>query len=202
MEREQPNGQPEPMGQEAEPTDGPRIYVASLSDYNAGILHGTWLDAQQEPDDLQAGIDRMLAESPTTKRYGEPAEEWRIDDFEGWGKIDINEFESLTTIARLADGLVTHGEAFAAWVYLVGGRDDEEINEFEDRYQGEYASLDEFGNSILDDMGFDLDEISGIPDGLRPYVAVDVAGWTRDMELGGHIATVESDRGVYVFWAN
>ena len=28
-------------------TSGPRIYVASLSDYNAGRLHGEWIDADQ-----------------------------------------------------------------------------------------------------------------------------------------------------------
>ena len=44
----------------------PRIYVASLSDYNAGILHGVWLDAAQEPDELQAHIDLMLPTAAST----------------------------------------------------------------------------------------------------------------------------------------
>ena len=30
----------------------PRIYVASLSDYNAGRLHGTWIHADDDPDDI------------------------------------------------------------------------------------------------------------------------------------------------------
>ena len=56
-----------------------RIYVASLSDYNAGILHGTWIDFAQltDLDDLRAAIAAMLATSPTAKAApGQPAEEW------------------------------------------------------------------------------------------------------------------------------
>ena len=44
----QPGAGPESTGNEDEEhevlrEDGPRIYVASLSDYNAGILHGEWV---------------------------------------------------------------------------------------------------------------------------------------------------------------
>jgi hypothetical protein len=31
------------------PPTTPRIYVASLADYNAGRLHGSWLDAARNP---------------------------------------------------------------------------------------------------------------------------------------------------------
>lgn len=54
---------------------GPRIYVASLSDYNAGRLHGSWLDANQPVDQLNDGVQAMLASST------EPlAEEYAIHD--------------------------------------------------------------------------------------------------------------------------
>jgi hypothetical protein len=42
----------------------PRIYVASLSDYNAGRLHGVWLDATEDYDTLSTGVAQMLAASP------------------------------------------------------------------------------------------------------------------------------------------
>jgi len=52
-----------------------RIYVASLSDYNAGRLHGAWIDATQDADEIEAEVQEMLAASP------EPiAEEWAIHD--------------------------------------------------------------------------------------------------------------------------
>lgn len=47
-------------------SDGPRIYVASLSDYNAGTLHGKWIDADQSAEDIQAdGGDIWTADAPS-----------------------------------------------------------------------------------------------------------------------------------------
>ena len=45
-------------------TTTPRIYVACLASYNAGRLHGLWIDATDDVDAMQAEINRMLAASP------------------------------------------------------------------------------------------------------------------------------------------
>lgn len=47
----------------ARTTFAPRIYVSSLSDYNAGNLHGVWIDADQSADDIRAEIAAMLRDS-------------------------------------------------------------------------------------------------------------------------------------------
>ena len=44
--------------------DEPRAYASCLASYNAGVLHGRWISADQDPEDIQAEIDQMLAESP------------------------------------------------------------------------------------------------------------------------------------------
>lgn len=186
---------------EDQPELGPRIYVASLTDYNAGRLHGVWLSAGEGVEVMQEQIDAMLAASPTAQDSGAPAEEWRIDDVDGWGAhIDIGGFESLETIARLAVGLEAHGEAFGAWVDIVGSDDDEALAAFEGHYIGEFGSLTEFGEQQVDDLGFDVSELPGVPEGLRPYVHIDVAAWVRDMELEGAICGRRSSNGIYVFW--
>lgn len=41
----------------------PRIYVASLSDYNAGVLHGRWIRADQPVEDIYVEIEDMLKQS-------------------------------------------------------------------------------------------------------------------------------------------
>ena len=41
-----------------------RIYVACLASYNAGILHGRWIDADSSVDVMQEQVDAMLRESP------------------------------------------------------------------------------------------------------------------------------------------
>lgn len=178
----------------------PRIYVASLTDYNAGVLHGAWLTITDVPG-LDEGIAAMLATSPTARRTGETAEEWRIDDYDGWGRcIEVGSFESLDTLVRVADGLTEHGPAYGAWVDVVGTTDNDALGDFEEHYLGEFADLEAFGDAQLDDLGFDPSDLPGVPEGLRPYVQVDIAGWVRDMELGGEICSREGGAGAYVFW--
>ena len=184
--------------------DHPRIYVASLSDYNAGILHGTWLDATDEPEDLQTGISEMLALSPSARRYGEVTEEWTIHDYEGFSRhVQLGEYELLERVAALARGIVGHGEAFAAWWASEQPEetDDDDLEaSFEEHYLGEYSSVEEYGEQMLQEMGIEVDDLPGVPEGLRPYVRVDVEAWTRDLQYGGEITTIESESGVYVFW--
>ncbi|MCG8594183.1 MAG: antirestriction protein ArdA, partial [Kiloniellales bacterium] len=50
---------PEPA-ENAGATDTPRIYVACLAAYNAGHLHGCWIDAIQDAEDIQDDINAML----------------------------------------------------------------------------------------------------------------------------------------------
>src|SRR5260370_29884745 len=79
-----------PEEKEARSEDDPRIYVAALSDYNAGRLHGAWINANQEPEELQAAITAMLAKAK------EPiAEEWAIHDYEGFEPLRLSEYESI-----------------------------------------------------------------------------------------------------------
>ena len=50
------------------PPTPPRIYLASLTDYNAGVLHGRWVDADHEAEILGEVAQEMLAQSPTAER--------------------------------------------------------------------------------------------------------------------------------------
>lgn len=54
-------------------SDEIKIYVADLAAYNAGHLHGVWIDATLDIEDIQAQIQRMLSLSPV-----EDAEEYAI----------------------------------------------------------------------------------------------------------------------------
>ena len=116
----------------------PRIYVASLADYNAGRLHGVWIDAAQDPAEIETQVKTMLGNSP------EPvAEEWAIHDYEGFGDIKLSEGESFETVAGWAAAIEEHGDAFAAWV----GYDSKyhtDASDFEDAYRGEWTSEAEY----------------------------------------------------------
>ncbi len=180
-------------GEEREPQLQPRIYVASLSDYNAGRLHGTWLDATDDVETLTTGVNDMLARSP------EPgAEEWAIHDYEGFGPLHLSEYENLDTIARIADGIATHGPAFAHWAAITGTA-TEDLDDFDDAYLGHAESIKAYAEELIDDLGYtDLIE-RAIPDHLQSYVKFDVEAFAHDLELSGDVTTSEGDGGVYVF---
>ena len=42
----------------------PRIYVACLAAYNNGYLHGAWIDADQDTDEIRAEVAAMLLSCP------------------------------------------------------------------------------------------------------------------------------------------
>lgn len=44
-------------------THTPRIYVACLASYNNGRMHGEWIDATADADEMQAEVDRILREA-------------------------------------------------------------------------------------------------------------------------------------------
>ena len=71
-----------------------RIYVADLAAYNNGILHGVWIDATQDIDDIQEQINDMLASSPE-----EDAEEYAIRDDEGFAGVNWHRYGSIPLAA-------------------------------------------------------------------------------------------------------
>ena len=177
---------------EGRPT--PRIYVASLSDYNAGRLHGAWLDAAQEPEVLAAAVQAVLDASP------EPgAEEFAIHDYEEFGPWRIGEFEPLGTVAMIANGIAEHGLAFAHWAALVGTEDAEQLTGFDDAYLGHFGSLTEYGEDFLEGVGLRQELDEAVPELLAAYVDIDVAAFARDLMLSGDVMTSEGEGGVHVF---
>lgn len=169
----------------------PRIYASSLSDYNAGHLHGAWIEAAQDEEALAAAIAEML------KLSTEPhAEEFAIFDYDGFWPLRLAEQESLADVSRIARGIAEHGPAFAHYANLV---DPDQLDAFEDCYLGHYEDLESYAESFLDDLGFreELDRV--VPELIAPYVSFNVGAFARDMELSGSIATSEGDGGIYVF---
>ncbi len=160
----------------------PQIYVASLSDYNDGRLHGSWLDAARTPEELQVDITAMLAASPLPG-----AEEWAIHDFEGFAGVRLDENESLDTVSQLAAGLAEHGPAFAAWADIAG-RDEETLQRFEEAYLGHWDSLAAYADELFEDLGYAELLDKAMPAGMQPYVRFDAEAFGRDLHLGGDIS--------------
>jgi len=66
------------------------IYVVDLAAYNNGILHGVWIDATLDVEEMQEQVDAMLKASPV-----EDTEEYAIHDHEGLGDYRLDEYAGL-----------------------------------------------------------------------------------------------------------
>jgi antirestriction protein len=125
-------------------TNHPKIYVACLSAYNNGFLHGKWIDAAQDVNLVWQEIHQMLSNSPM-----EDAEDWSIHDYEGFPGISIPENPDLAEVVSIARSIVEHGaamNAFIAWRKNYGYElDFDEIEEqFNEMYCGEWENEEDF----------------------------------------------------------
>lgn len=166
----------------------PKIYAACLSAYNAGDLHGEWIDCDQDSDDIMAEIQSMLSDSPMNEI--EECEEWAIHDYENFHGIKINEYESIERVAELAAAVEEHGEAFAAYVEYYG---DSEIDKFEERYRGSYENKRAFTEEHYSEL---LDRVEEA--GLN-LSYVDFETLERDLFQGDFTGVRKDYETLYVF---
>ena len=178
-----------------ETDERPRLYVASLSDYNAGRLHGRWIYADEGAEELHRQVIEMLAES------GEDiAEEWAIHDYQGFGSLRLSEYEDLNKVAELGSLMAEHGELFASLAANFGGTDgiEEARRYMEEGYCGEFDSLEDYAREFIEDCY--SSDIEKLPEFIRYHI--DYEGIARDMELNGDVFTIEHDHRVHVFHGN
>lgn len=173
-------------------SDTPRIYVASLADYNAGWLHGRWIDADQDADTIHAQIATMLAESR------EPiAEEWAIHDYENFDGLRLSEYADIATVAEAARLIVQHGPVFGHLMSHFGGLSGLEEAEryMQDGYRGAFDRLEDYVEELIGDCYGDA--VAKLPDFIRYHI--DYEGIGHDLQYGGDIFTIEAGGKVHVF---
>src|SRR6266480_3982695 len=158
-----------------------RFYAACLASYNAGRLHGAWIDASTDVDEMQAAINKMLRassypnvevacpdcdapdhpECPTCHgRHKVPsAEEYAIHDYEE--RWNLGEYPGLERIVKFME-LVEKAE-----------------DTIENQFHGTYDTLTEYAEQFVEEC-YDL---KNIPDLIKHHI--DYEGIGRDLELGG-----------------
>lgn len=165
-----------------------RIYVADLSAYNNGILHGKWIEATSDPDEMRAEIAEMLRASPcpnvtvTDPETGEQvpsAEEWAIHDFEGLPST-LGEYTSLDTIANTVALIeeTTHIDAPSLMAIIENFHDpDTARTELDENFVGIYSSFKDFAYELADET---LDQYPGLPGFVTNYFDYDA--FARDLK--------------------
>lgn len=178
---------------EREPQHHPRIYVADLASADRGVRHGLWIDAHQTAAELDADIAAMLGSSPTIG-----AEAWAIRGTNDFAGLDLTAITDTAVIARLAEGVVTHGAAFAAWVKVTGNRGDH-LGQFRDFYVGTYPSVDAWARALAEGLGWHKELDQRITDPLlRPYVVLDYEAIAQDAKASWEVVT-DDDGTTHVF---
>lgn len=162
-----------------------QIYVADLAAYNAGHLHGVWINASLQVPDMWGKIKEMLNQSPV-----DDAEEIAIHDHSGFEGAPISEWESLENIHKMAY-FVEEYKGLAAGLIHHFGDIDEAIKKVEEGYHGRYESLADYAEQFTEDT-------TTIPQHLQYYIDYDRMG--RDWEMSGDIYTIETAHNeVHVF---
>lgn len=169
--------------------DTPRVYVACLASYNAGRLHGAWMDVS-DPDTMMDGIQAMLSQSAVY-----PAEEWAIHDVEGFGSIPIREYESLERLAEMVELIQEHGELAAQVIEHHCGDIDAARQSLEEDYQGCFESLADYAEQFM----ADTEELKTIPHHVVAYI--DFERMAYDWQMSGDIFTIAPRHNeIHVFW--
>lgn len=166
-----------------------RIYVADLAAYNNGRLHGVWIDATEEMEDIWAQVNQMLKSSPEGF-----AEEYAIHDYEGFGGYRVSEYEGLESAHNVAVFIEEHGEIAGELLNNFGGDLEDAKKAIEENYSGCYKSLADYAEELTE-------QTAEVPENLAFYIDYERMG--RDMELGGDVYTIETGyEAVHVFWAH
>ncbi len=161
----------------------PRIYIACLASYNNGVLHGKWIDATSDEDEMAeevAGLLRrspypnVMVEDPETGEEVPSAEEFAIHDHEGLG--NIGEYTPLSEIAALVEVLEENPDLPP---HIVLAYHHEYNANPQDNYRGQYDSWADFAEQFEEETG-GLEEI---PDRFRYHIDWESVG--REFETGG-----------------
>jgi antirestriction protein len=163
----------------------PRIYVACLAAYNNGWLHGKWIEAAQEVEIIQKEIQKMLIESPIAG-----AGEFAIHDFEDFGSLSLDEYESIKTVQSKAMFISTLGELGAELLAYCG--DLESAQEaLENYYHGEYENELGFATQLFEEC-----YLSSAPEAVSYYI--DYEMFKRDIFINDYFS-LDAEGKCHVF---
>jgi antirestriction protein len=167
--------------------DEPKIYVACLSSYNSGYLHGSWIVPKTDAEELQAQIDEVLKTSPVAD-----AEEWAIHDYDNFP--NLGEYPDLDKIIEVQEAINEHDIDKVNGFLELWSIDD--LSHIDDAFYGEYGSFKEFAETFADET------IEGLSDGnstLARYFDYDA--FERDLNYDFN-ETDASGGNVYIWNAN
>ena len=155
----------------------PRVYIACLASYNAGILHGKWADAI-DADDLRASINDVLKTSPT-----EGAEEYAIHDYDGLPS-SFGECPDLDELCKLG-ALIDSGDVNAeAWNIFWESDSFDSVDDAYEAYQDSYIGETDLVGYAKEQLFDELYGHTEVYEMIHHYI--DYAKFARELEIEGY----------------
>jgi antirestriction protein len=171
----------------------PRICVGSLSAYNNGILLYEWIDATLDLEELKQQVLEISE-----------GDEFIIFDYEDFGAISIQEFESLEKVNAIALSLECDNAIAFSLYYehfvdsLKDFETDKIYDKFESAFEGEYNNANDFVENLLENcLPSELEKIKLFGSPISYYLDTDKI--KRDLELCGDYTFLETESSVFVF---
>jgi antirestriction protein len=167
----------------------PRVWIGCLAAYNAGRLHGEWVDIPEDADDLREEIARVLKGSPIPG-----AEEWAFMDLEGVPSGLRHEYADVESLCAYITNLHAAHDERAFYLYCEN-MDDDTGEGFDDSYVGSYESETDFAYETVMECGLSGVEPGPALESLSTYLDWELIA--RD--LGMDHVMVRDGGSVYVF---
>ena len=161
-----------------------RIYVACLASYNNAILHGVWIDANQDEDKILDAISEMLARSSIPH-----AEEYAIHDYEGFEGVSIAEYQGIKSVSEIAEFIEEYG-TLGAKLLDYYSEIEEAKQALKERYFGQYSSVSDFCEESITNQ-------CDIPKELEYYI--DYERMARDWELTDLLTIETAFEQIHIF---
>jgi antirestriction protein len=195
-----------------------KIYIACLASYTNGTLHGKWIDATSDVDEMQEDVNALLRSSKypnvmvecpacggvcrvgacsTCKGSGEvpSAEEIAIHDFDG--VPDLGEYCGLRAVADYVEFVEAHDSFEADEIRAVMDDCCGDLalakERLEDGYCGTFARFQDFADEHVD--GCIMPDV----DNEMAQRYFDYESFARDLKMDMH--TIDTPVGVMVFLA-
>lgn len=157
------------------------ICIQDLADYNEGRLRFEWLDLNDFSDEEELGeyINNFLA--------AKGHEEYMIADYDEF--INLGEYPTISELWEVWEAIQEHGlEPVKGFIDWYGSWD---ASEFEDSYNGEWDSWEDFVYDIVDQCGY----LSQMPEEIRSYFDYEAFG--RDLGFDYHEHNANGSTYVY-----
>jgi len=164
------------------PTEG--AYIACLASYNAGILHGQWVDLTGITDieDIQECIDYIIS---TSKQPF--AEEYACHDWSGIPKFLASEHPNWDDVVKYLD-VVAELPDNDAYNYLCDDRNQVlSEDDFWDSYCGHYTSEEDYAQETYEEI-YDLKDnpLLNYVDWERVWKDMTYDGYSSHYQDGGY----------------